>query len=123
MTSKTRNIVSIIAGVLASLMLLMSAFMKISGNADMVSHLTAGGFGPYIKILGLVEVLSVILYFYPKTSKIGFYLLCSYLGGALATELSHGMPPMSALLLALYWASFFIKDRTNFLPANNNSIK
>ena len=121
MTNKTKNIISIIIGALASIMVLMSAFMKISGNAQMVTGMTAGGFGPYIKLFGIIEVISIILFFYPKTYKIGFYLLCCYLGGALATELGHGQPPMSAILLVLFWVSFFIKDKANFFPTNNNS--
>ena len=123
MTNKTRNIISIIIGAVASLMVLMSAFMKISGNPEMTAGLTAGGFGPYIKIFGITELICLLLFFYPKTSKIGFYLLCSYLGGAMATEVSHGRPPMSALLLALFWISFFIKDKSNFFPANNTLNK
>ena len=121
MTNKTKNIVSIIIGALASVMVLMSAFMKISGNAQMVTGMTAGGFGPYIKLFGIIEVLSLILFFYPKTYKIGFYLLCCYLGGALATELGHAQPPMSALLLILFWVSFFIKDKSNFFPTSSNN--
>lgn len=123
MTSKTRNIISIVIGALASIMVLMSAFMKLSGNAEMMAGLTAGGFGPYIKLFGLIEVISLILFFYPRTYKIGFYLLCCYLGGALATELSHGHTPMSAILLVLFWVSFFIKDKTNFFSAANNLNK
>jgi hypothetical protein len=102
-------------------MVLMSAFMKISGNAQMMTGLTAIGFGPYIKLFGIIEVISLILFFYPKTYKIGFYLLCCYLGGALATELSHGQTPMSALLLVLFWVSFFIKDKSNFFPTSSNN--
>jgi hypothetical protein len=119
MTSKTKNIISIIIAALASVMVLMSAFMKLSGNAEMTAGLTAGGFGSYIKIFGATELICLILFFYPKTSKIGFYLLCSYLGGAMATELSHGRPPMSAILLVLFWVAFFIKDKSNFLPTTN----
>jgi hypothetical protein len=121
MTSKTKNIVSVAVGAIPAAMVLMSAFMKLSQNPQMVDGLTKGGMGPYIAVLGITELISVILFFYPKTTKIGFYLLCSYLGGAMATELSHGMPPMSAVMIALFWVSMFIKDKTNFLPASTHS--
>jgi hypothetical protein len=121
MTSKTKNIVAIAVGAAPAAMVLMSAFMKLSQNPQMVDGLTKGGMGSYITMLGAIEVISVALFFYPKTNKIGFYLLCSYLGGALATELSHGMPPMSALLIALFWVSMFIKDKANFFPASTHS--
>jgi len=115
MTTKTRTVISIAVGILPSAMLLMSAFMKLSSNPQMVQGLTQGGFGPYIKLFGLAELVFVAFFFIPATRKLGFLLLCAYLGGAMATELSHGMPPMSALLLALYWVSVFIKDRNMFL--------
>ena len=121
MTSKTRNIVSIVLGALPSAMVLMSGTMKLSGNPKMVEGLTQGGFGPYITLFGALEFIMVILFFIPKTKKLGFYLLCSYLGGAMAVELGHGMPPMSAAFIALYWISMFVKDKSNFLPSKNNT--
>jgi len=122
MTNKTKNIVSIVVGALPAAMVLMSAIMKLSANPQMVAGLSKGGFGPYIQLFGAIEVISIILFFIPKTKKIGFYLLCSYLGGALAVELGSGSHmPVSAILLALFWVSMFINDKTNFLPASTNS--
>lgn len=114
MTDKTRNIVSIVVGAVPGAMVLMSGIMKLTLNPKMVDGLGKGGFGSYIQLFGAIEVISLILYFIPGTKKIGFYLLCSYLGGALATELSHGQPPISAALLALFWISFFIHNKINF---------
>jgi hypothetical protein len=121
MTSKTKNIVSIVLGALPSAMVLMSGTMKLSGNPKMVEGLTQGGFGSYITLFGALEFIMVILFFIPKTKKVGFYLLCSYLGGAMAVELGHGMAPMSAAFIALYWISMFINDKSNFLPSSNNT--
>ena len=87
MTSKTKNIVSIVLGALPSAMVLISGTMKLSGNPKMVEGLTQGGFGSYITLFGALEFIMVILFFIPKTKKVGFYLLCSYLGGAMAVEL------------------------------------
>ncbi|HTB06366.1 MAG TPA: DoxX family protein [Bacteroidia bacterium] len=121
MKPKTRKIVALVIGILPSLMVAMSAFMKLSGNPQMVDGFTKMGMIQYLKVFGIIEVVSLILFFYPKTYKIGFLLLCCYLGGAMSIELEHGQPPMSALLIALYWISVFIKEKNMFLPAHDES--
>ncbi len=122
MTSKTKNIVSIVVGALPAAMVLMSAIMKLTANPELVASMSKGGFGPYIPVFGTIEIISLILFFIPKTKKLGFYLLCSYLGGACAVELSMGSHmPVSAILLAGFWISMFINDKTNFLPASTNT--
>jgi hypothetical protein len=80
-----------------------------------VQGLTKGGLGPYIKFLGTIELLSLALFIYPKTYKIGFLLLCSYLGGAMSIELASGQPPMAAIFLAVIWISVFLRDKLMFL--------
>lgn len=43
-----------------------------------------------VHILGVVEIVSTILFLIPRTSTIGFVLLVGYTGGILATLLTHG---------------------------------
>lgn len=113
--TKTTRIISIILMVLPALMLLMSAVMKLSGAKEVVEGLGKAGLGNYIILLGIVELLSVALFLYPKTMKIGFYLLCSYLGGAMSIELAGGQPPMAAIFIAMLWVSMFLRDKTMFI--------
>jgi sorbitol-specific phosphotransferase system component IIC len=117
MSPKAKRITWIILMAIPSLMLVMSAAMKLIGAEEIVAALTKGGFGPYIKLIGIVELLSVVLFIYPKTYKLGFLLLCSYLGGAIAIELASGQPPVAAVLLALAWTSVFLRDRSMFLSS------
>lgn len=121
MTDKTRKIVSIVVAAPSAAIILMSSFMKLSLNPKMVEGLTQGGFGSYIQLLGATELIAGILFFIPKTKKIGFYLLCSYLGGAFAVELSHSQMPMAATALTLFWILMFIYDRKSFLSASDKS--
>jgi len=100
-------------------MLVMSSFMKISGSEQMIENLTKAGFEKYILPLGIIELFSVILLWIPKTRNIGFFLICSYLGGALAVELSHGTPPTAAVLLIVFWVGLFLMDRSWFLKTEN----
>jgi hypothetical protein len=66
-------------------------------------------------MIGIIELVSVALFLIPKTTKLGFLLLCSYLGGAICMELASGQPPMAAIFLALIWFSVFLRDPSMFL--------
>ncbi len=117
MSTKTKRIISIVLMVIPSLMLVMSGVMKLIAAPEVVEGLTKGGLGSYIKLFGVLELLSVALFFYPKTYKTGFYLICAYLGGAMSIELASGQFPMAAVLLSVVWISAFVKDKTMFLTA------
>lgn len=116
--TKTTRIVSTVLMIIPSLMLTMSGIMKLAGSQQVVDGLTKGGLGNYIILFGLIELVSVAMLWIPKTRNIGFFLICSYLGGALSIELAGGQPPMAAIFLALLWASVFLRDRSLFLKAD-----
>lgn len=114
MNTKTTKVISIVLLAIPSLMIVMSGVMKLIGAEELVKGMTQGGFGNYITLFGLIEVVSVALLFYKKTYKIGFLLLCCYLGGALSVELSGGKFPTAAILLTLLWIGAYLKDKTQF---------
>jgi hypothetical protein len=113
--SKTTRIISIVLMAIPSLMLLMSAIMKLTGAPAIVESFGKAGLGNYITLIGVIELAAVALFIYPKTSKLGFLLLCSYLGGALVIEMAGGQPPMAAIFLAVIWVSVFLRNRFMFL--------
>lgn len=115
MTNKTTRIISIILISLTSLMVAMSGVMKVIGAEELVQKMSAGGFGPYITLFGIIELVSVVFLLFRKTYKIGFLLLCCYLGGALAVELSTHQFPTAALLLILLWVGSYLRDKALFL--------
>ncbi len=41
-------------------------------------------------VLGVVEGITLVLFLIPRTSTVGFVLMVGYMGGALATNLTHG---------------------------------
>ena len=49
--------------------------------------------------LGVLEGIITILFLIPRTSTVGFVLMVGYLGGALATNLTHGFSQMEVLPL------------------------
>ena len=117
MSAKTTRIISIILMVLPSLMLIMSGVMKLIGAEQIVTGLTKAGLGSYITLLGIIELISVALFLYPKTYKIGFLLICCYLGGALSIELATAQPPSAAIFLTIVWIAVFLKDKLMFLSS------
>ncbi len=91
MKTKTKNIIGWVLSGLIGLMLCASALDKILSSEHAVQMassfgLTAGSYS----ILGIIEVISVLLFLYPRTAGFGLLLLSSYLGGAIATHLQHG---------------------------------
>jgi Flp pilus assembly protein protease CpaA len=121
MSKKSKHIIAIVLMAIPSLMLVMSSVMKLTGAKQMVESLSKAGLGNYnLFLLGLTELLSVVLLWIPKTRNIGFFLVCSYLGGALSIELAFGRTPTAAILLAIIWISVFLRDRSMFLtPAKD----
>ncbi|MES2515200.1 MAG: DoxX family protein [Bacteroidota bacterium] len=121
MSTKTTRIISIILMIIPSLMLIMSGIMKITHAEQIVNGLTKIGLGSYITLFGMIELIAVALFLYPKTYKIGFLLICCYLGGALSIELSTTQPPTAAIILAVAWIAVFLKDNNMFLsPGKTN---
>lgn len=123
MSAKTTRIISIVLMVIPSLMLIMSGVMKLIGAEQIVTGLTKVGLGSYISLFGIIELITVALFLYPKTYKIGFLLICCYLGGALSIELSTAQPPSAAIFLTIVWIAVFLKDKLMFLNSNASESK
>jgi hypothetical protein len=64
---------------------------------------------PYISML---EATCILIYVLPATRTYGFWLICSYLGGAICMHFlksENFAPPL--IILALFWADQFINRR------------
>ena len=90
MTAKTKNTIGWVLTAVIVLMMSASAIDKISGSAHALKMGASFGIssGTY-SVLGIIEMLSVILFLFPRTGILGTLLLSSYLGGAIATHLQH----------------------------------
>ncbi len=90
--------------------------MKLAGAQQIVDGMTKLGVGPYIPVLGTMEIVFTGLFLFPKTSKIGFLLITCYFAGALATDLSHGNPIVTpVLILVLVWVAAFLRKPEIFI--------
>jgi hypothetical protein len=66
--------------------------------------------------LGILALLCIALYAYPRTAIFGAILMTGYLGGAIATQLRIGAPLISHVLFGVYlgllmWGGLWLRDR------------
>lgn len=104
--------------VLPALAMLGPGITKVAEVEGVVKGLTVLGVGSYVTPIGLVQLVISVLYLLPATRNIGFFLTCSYLGGAILAHLSHGQSIMvPTVALALFWVAMFLTKPRLFLPA------
>ncbi len=110
------KIVVAVATWVPALMIALSGVAKLSGAQAVVEGLTTLGVGPYVPLLGVMEIVFAALFVWPATMKLGFILGSCYFAGAIATELSHGALQVNPFIpLVLLWVGAWIRDRSIFL--------
>lgn len=118
---KTKKIVIISLTVLVGIMVITSGFMKVIHLPWSYDALVKQNLGNAATAIGLMEMAFAALFIFPKTMRIGFFLLCAYFGGAMATELSNGGSMLNPTVpLALIWVTAFLRDRELFLSTLNS---
>jgi hypothetical protein len=89
--------------------------MKLASMPELVEIYSRTGILEYIKILGVAELLFIAAFLIRRTMKVGFLLLTSYYGGAMAVELSHGnIFIFPAVILTIIWIAAFLRDPSIF---------
>jgi hypothetical protein len=94
------------------LMLLFSAVMKFTKPPALVEGFKHLGYPEHLAFaLGVVELVSTIVYVIPRTAVLGAILVTGYLGGAIATHVRLGEQFISpAILGILVWAGLALRD-------------
>ena len=69
----------------------------------------------YVLTIGIIELVLVLLYVFPKTSVLGAVLMMALLGGAMATQIRLGNPLFSHQLFSIYlglfmWGGLWLRD-------------
>jgi len=100
---------------LVALFLLFDGAMKLVKPAFVVEGTLKYGYSESTLIpLGIVLVISTILYLVPSTSVLGAILLTGYLGGAVATHVRAGEGPFPVFFPvvfgALLWLALYLRD-------------
>ncbi len=103
-----------------AVMLGMGGFSKIIGTEEMVNNFTFMNLTPYLTMVGVLEVLGVALFVYPRTSLYGSVLLCSIMTGAVVMHLSMmgGTGVMAPIMLGLFgFFGYILRDKTLLVRA------
>ena len=119
MKSKTNKILKWTPSIIVTLVIVAGAFMKLSAQPQLVEVFSKTGLLPYMKLLGVAELVFVTLFLWSRTLRIGFFLLTAYFGGAMAIELSqHIFFIMPAAILVFVWLAAFLRDNSLFSVTN-----
>ena len=67
------------------------------------------------RLLGVLQLVCLVLYLYPRTAVLGAVLVTGYLGGAIATHLRIDSPLFSHILFGVYlalfaWGGLWLRD-------------
>ncbi len=106
----------ILTALLLLFLLPASVAPKLMGAAAAADSLTAIGWPTgYLTALGLLELVLLALYAWPRTSLLGAVLFTALLGGTVASHLRAGSPLASHTLFGVYlgvllWLSLFLRD-------------
>ena len=122
MSKKSSDLIYWVLTGIVSLIFIGSASGKFFANEEALKM--AASFGLDAKtntILGIVELLSLILFVIPRTGILGTLLLAAYMGGAIATHLEHGQSIIAPCIIQtiLFLVAFyrFPELRTKLLNA------
>ncbi|MEO1011323.1 MAG: DoxX family protein [Bacteroidota bacterium] len=87
-----------------SIQIFIAGALKVIREADIVERMAKiQNWGDKLVFVGVLELILLALYWIPKTQKLGFYLLCSFIGGAIVAEVvagthvEQGLPPAPSL--------------------------
>lgn len=114
--SRSRLWTARVMGWLVILFMLMDSIFKFIQPEEVVQGTLELGYAEHhIAIIGVLGLLSVLLYAFPRTSLLGAVLLTGYWGGAVATHIwiddplfTHTLVPIYMAVLA--WGALWFRD-------------
>jgi hypothetical protein len=101
----TNKIIYWVLTALVAFIFIGSAIGKFTANAEALKMgATFGLNAKAFTFLGVIEIVSVLLFIIPRTGVLGTLLLAAYMGGAIATHLEHGIPFIAQCVIqAFIW--------------------
>ncbi|HLJ61013.1 MAG TPA: DoxX family protein [bacterium] len=101
--SKSRLWTGRIVSTVAVLFLLLDGALHVMMPAQVVQAFARLGYPVSLApTLGILEIVCVVVYVFPRTSILGAILLTGYLGGATATQVRVGSPLFAEALFPVY---------------------
>jgi uncharacterized membrane protein YphA (DoxX/SURF4 family) len=101
-----------VLAILPALLLLFSGAAKLAGGPSLKEGFDHLGWPIGAAVpLGIVEIVSTLLFLIPRTSVLGAVLLTGYMGGAIATHvrIGEGFVAQAALGVVL-WLSIYLRN-------------
>jgi hypothetical protein len=84
--------------------------MMIEGSKEAADTLKMGIELSTLKSIAVIEILCAVLFLIPRTGVLGFGLLTAYMGGAIATHLTHGLPVLApCVILGFVWITTLVR--------------
>ena len=107
----------IMSGIVILFMLFDSIFKLIKPVPVVEGTLELGYAEHHIIVMGILGLLSILLYAIPRTSVLGVVLLTGYFGGVIATHLRLDNPLFSHILFPVYlavlaWGGLWLRNET-----------
>jgi hypothetical protein len=112
-TSKKMLWIGRVMSAIPVLLMLFSAALKLVKAAAVVQGFPRYGYPESLIVtIGVLELLSCVVYLIPSTAVLGAILMTAYLGGATATNARIGDPSyiMTVLLGVFVWGGLFFRD-------------
>ena len=102
-SEKTKKIIYWVLTGLVSFIFLGSAAGKLTGNEEAVKMAASFGIDAHnYTMIGIVELVSLLLFIFPRTGVIGTILLTAYMGGAIATHVQNGVPILAPCVILTF---------------------
>ena len=115
MTAKT-NWTGVVLSTLAILFLLFDSVIKVLKLQIAVESTVQLGYPERVIVgIGIVELICLALYAFPRSAVLGAILLTGHLGGAIATQVRVGNPLFSHILFPIYvaaliWGGLYMRE-------------
>lgn len=111
MSQKAMSITGWALTALIGLVMIGSAGMKLMGDEEAAQGAEAMGLtASNVKIIALVELVSILLFIIPRTGVLGTLMLAAYLGGAIVIHVVNHQPFIVPVLIeALVWIAAIIR--------------
>jgi hypothetical protein len=99
---KAQKITGYVLSILFSFQILMAGVLKVVGEDAIVERANnIPNWGDKLLFIGVLELVLLALYWIPKTQKLGFYLLCAFVGGFIVAEVAAGTAPIVGIVTAI----------------------
>ena len=111
MTEKTKVFIQWVLTGLVAFIFLGSAFGKLTADTKGLEMAAAFGLDAQSYLyIGVLEIISIILFIIPRTGIVGTLLLCAYMGGAIVTHLEHQESIVAPCVIQTFlWIVAFIR--------------